>query len=90
MFPPSRAVSAEKNSVRGATHDSHDDSQGVPLLSDKVAGDGQHGNASVLELHGAAPEQRCIVLSVAERVKHTVRLYVRTEHVIHCHLRGDG
>lgn len=70
--------------------ESSHDSQGVPLLRGKVASDGQHSNASVLELHCAAPEQRCVVLAVAERVKHTVRLYVRAQHVVDSHLGRSG
>lgn len=67
-----------------------DDSQGVPLLRDEIAGDGQHRNASVLELHCAAPEERCVVLAVAERIKHTIRFHVRAEHVVDSHLGRGG
>ena len=90
---PARRTPCLKHPVQyraGLNMDQEKDSQGVPLLRDEVAGDGQHSNASVLELHCAAPEKRCVVLAVAERVKHTVRLDVRTEHVVNSHLGRGG
>ena len=62
--------------------------QGVPLLSEEVAGHRQHRNASVLELDRATTEQRRVVLAVSEGVKYTIGLDVRAQHVVHGHLSG--